>query len=103
MCWRTIIRNRQSKHQWQYDIGMMGVNMGYQPSPVVNPGAEKLYARMPVKTDSGERVWLNYYWKINYVDIDSFKSSSLTLTEEEYTLWLLANPLSTTSYRPLGR
>ena len=76
---------------------MMGANMGYQLGIKFMPGIEKLYARMPVRTNGGKWIWFKHYWKIAYRDLDSFEFKTLVLADDEYTLWLLANPLLATS------
>lgn len=69
---------------------MMGVNMGYRPGPKL-PGITKKYAVFPTGTDSGKCLWLQHYWEIKQVNIETFKEEELILTEKEYLVWRIKN------------
>lgn len=69
---------------------MMGTNMGYRPGP--KSTVERLYAVWPTRTDSQRWLWLKHYRRVVfYKDEKTFELKELVLTEEEYTMWLLAN------------
>ncbi len=74
---------------------MIGTNMGYQPGPKSN--VQKLYAVWPTKTDSQKWLWLKHYRRVFYKDEKTFELKELVLTEEEYTMWLLANNIPNSS------
>jgi hypothetical protein len=70
---------------------MMGVNMGYSIGP--RPGVKKCYAIMPLSSDSGKTIWFSHYWKIQRRNENTFEIEEVILTEKEYFLWSIANPL----------
>ena len=55
--------------------------------------AEKKYAFIPKITTSKKTVWLNYYWTVQYRDLDTFELTSLVLNEKEYLLWQVTQPV----------
>ena len=75
---------------------MMGVNMGYQPSP--RETVVKKYAYLPIKTTSGKWVWLDEFYKIQTHYDENGKPPIKTLywqtvlNKYEFMIWAIKNP-----------
>jgi len=55
--------------------------------------AEKKYAFIPKITTSKKTVWFNYYWTVQYRDLNTFELTYLVLNEKEYLLWQVIQPV----------
>lgn len=75
---------------------MMGVNMGYQPSP--RETVVKKYAYLPIKTTSGKWVWLDEFYEIQTHYDENGKPPIKTLywqtvlNKYEFMIWAIKNP-----------
>jgi hypothetical protein len=80
---------------------MMGVNYGYIPGPKLpNRVARRKWAWLPVKSNSGKRIWGE-----SYVILKTYQDKDGTVpikglywktifTKNEYLIWQLKNPAS---------
>jgi hypothetical protein len=75
---------------------MMGVNMGYRPSP--RETVLKKYAYFPTKTNSNKWVWFDEFYEIQTHYDENGKPPIKTLywrtvlNKNEYLVWLMKNP-----------